>query len=178
MQNRPGKPLAPAYTRTGPGQVTGDRWQVGPGWAVWARRGSGKKTEHNRALVLLKKKAYNEFTMESPQHTHLLAARTTTGCYVLPQSVPDATNKHTGSSRTHTHEHRGQWREAPGIRGRTGQWREALTSTPTAAQRLCGSARCWLQLVLLASIGSAWPLPSLDFKPGHSHFPCSSHYWP
>ena len=133
MQNRPGKPLAPAYTRTGPGQVTGDRWQVGPGWAVWARRGSGKKTEHNRALVLLKKKAYNEFTMESPQHTHLLAVRTTTGCYVLPQSVP-GTTKHTGSSRAHTraHEHRDQG-DGGAAKGCT--WNEPLLRREVRAKK-------------------------------------------
>jgi hypothetical protein len=55
---------------------------------------------------------------------------------VLPQSVSKAT-KHTGSSRTHTHEHRSQWREALGSRGRT----DRRTSSRRRSTKLYGNSR-------------------------------------
>jgi hypothetical protein len=49
------------------------------------------------------------YGLSESRGTDRVAAARTTGCY--RKSVP-GTTKHTGCSRTHTHEHRCLWREA------------------------------------------------------------------
>jgi hypothetical protein len=72
----------------------------------------GLATQNSRARSSLAQREPARSTGGRPPQWHRHGARGRCSYdRVLPKSVPDTT-KHTGGSRTHAHEHRGQWRES------------------------------------------------------------------